>query len=122
MLNQKNAAITAAAATAAALMMAVAPAQAQFVGGPSTTITVKQLVDTGRDDQLVTLEGYLVEQVKHEKYTFRDATGTVLVEIDDEVFMGQRVDPKTKVRLEGEFEKDMLEKDEVDVHKLTIIR
>ncbi len=122
MLNQKIAAITAAAATAAALMMAVAPAQAQFVGGPSTTITVKQLVDTGRDDQLVTLEGYLVEQVKHEKYTFRDATGTVLVEIDDEVFMGQRVDPKTKVRLEGEFEKDMLEKDEVDVHKLTIIR
>lgn len=122
MLNQKIAAITAAAATSAALMMAVAPAQAQFVGGPSTTITVKQLVDTGRDDQLVTLEGYLVEQVKHEKYTFRDATGTVLVEIDDEVFMGQRVDPKTKVRLEGEFEKDMLEKDEVDVHKLTIIR
>ena len=122
MLNQKIAAITAAAATAAALMMSVAPAQAQFVGGPSTTITVKQLVDTGRDDQLVTLEGYLVEQVKHEKYTFRDATGTVLVEIDDEVFMGQRVDPKTKVRLEGEFEKDMLEKDEVDVHKLTIIR
>ena len=122
MLNQKIAAITAASATAAALMMAVAPAQAQFVGGPSTTITVKQLVDTGRDDQLVTLEGYLVEQVKHEKYTFRDATGTVLVEIDDEVFMGQRVDPKTKVRLEGEFEKDMLEKDEVDVHKLTIIR
>lgn len=122
MLNQKIAAITATAATAAALMMAVAPAQAQFVGGPSTTITVKQLVDTGRDDQLVTLEGYLVEQVKHEKYTFRDATGTVLVEIDDEVFMGQRVDPKTKVRLEGEFEKDMLEKDEVDVHKLTIIR
>ena len=122
MLNQKIAAITAAAATAAALMMAVAPAQAQFVGGPSTTITVKQLVDTGRDDQLVTLEGYLVEQVKHEKYTFRDATGTVLVEIDDEVFMGQRVDPKTKVRLEGEFEKDMLEKDEVDIHKLTIIR
>lgn len=122
MLNQKIAAITAAAATAAALMMAVAPAQAQFVGGPSTTISVKQLVDTGRDDQLVTLEGYLVEQVKHEKYTFRDATGTVLVEIDDEVFMGQRVDPKTKVRLEGEFEKDMLEKDEVDVHKLTIIR
>lgn len=122
MLNQKIAAITAAAATAAALMMAVAPAQAQFVGGPSTTVTVKQLVDTGRDDQLVTLEGYLVEQVKHEKYTFRDATGTVLVEIDDEVFMGQRVDPKTKVRLEGEFEKDMLEKDEVDVHKLTIIR
>lgn len=122
MLNQKIAAITAAVATAAALMMAVAPAQAQFVGGPSTTITVKQLVDTGRDDQLVTLEGYLVEQVKHEKYTFRDATGTVLVEIDDEVFMGQRVDPKTKVRLEGEFEKDMLEKDEVDVHKLTIIR
>lgn len=98
-------------------------AQAQFVNNaPSSIITVKQMKDTARDDQLVVLEGFLVDQVKHDKYTFKDATGTVLVEIDDKVFAGQRVDAKTKIRIEGEFEKDFMDPDEVDVHRLTIVR
>lgn len=111
-----------AAAAAFCCMVALAPVQAQFVGGPSTVTTVKNLLDNGRDDQLATLEGFLVQQVKHEKYIFRDDTGEVLVEIDDEVFMGQRVDPKTKIRIKGEFEREFMEKDKVDVHSLTVIR
>ena len=103
MLNLK----TIAAATALASVIAFAPAQAQFVGGPSN---------------VTTLEGYIVQQVKHEKYMFRDSTGEMLVEIDDEVFKGQRVDPKTKVRIDGELERDFMEKDKVDVYNLTILR
>lgn len=53
---------------------------------------------------------------------FRDSTGEMLVEIDDEVFKGQRVDPKTKVRIDGELERDFMEKDKVDVYNLTILR
>ena len=64
----------------------------------------------------------LVQQVKHEKYIFRDVSGEMLVEIDDEVFLGQRVDPKTKIRIKGELELDFMEKDKVDVYSLTIIR
>lgn len=98
-------------------------AQAQFVNnGPSSVMTVKQMKDTARDDQMVVLEGYLVDQVKHDKYTFKDATGTVLVEIDDRIFAGQRVDGKTKIRIEGEFEKDFMNPDEVEVYRLTILR
>lgn len=113
---------TIAAATALASVIAFAPAQAQFVGGPSNVTTVKNLLDSGKDDQLATLEGYIVQQVKHEKYMFRDSTGEMLVEIDDEVFKGQRVDPKTKVRIDGELERDFMEKDKVDVYNLTILR
>lgn len=118
MLNLK----TIAAATALASVIAFAPAQAQFVGGPSNVTTVKNLLDSGKDDQLATLEGYIVQQVKHEKYMFRDSTGEMLVEIDDEVFKVQRVDPKTKVRIDGELERDFMEKDKVDVYNLTILR
>ena len=60
MLNLK----TIAAATALASVIAFAPAQAQFVGGPSNVTTVKNLLDSGKDDQLATLEGYIVQQVK----------------------------------------------------------
>ena len=114
MLNLK----TIAAATALASVIAFAPAQAQFVGGPSNVTTVKNLLDSGKDAD----EGYIVQQVKHEKYMFRDSTGEMLVEIDDEVFKGQRVDPKTKVRIDGELERDFMEKDKVDVYNLTVLR
>ena len=86
------------------------------------TTTVKALADSGKDDQIVTLEGFITQQVKHEKYMFRDSTGEMLVEIDDEIFQGQRVDPKTKIRIDGELEKDFMEKDKVDVHRLEIVR
>ena len=88
----------------------------------NVSYTPLYLLDSGKDDQLATLEGYIVQQVKHEKYMFRDSTGEMLVEIDDEVFKGQRVDPKTKVRIDGELERDFMEKDKVDVYNLTILR
>ena len=101
---------------------AATTASALCGGGPSKVISVQQLKANGQDDQLVVLEGYLVDQVGHEDYTFKDATGQIVVEIDDRVFAGQRVDPKTKVRLEGEYEKEFAEPNTVDVHRLTILR
>lgn len=109
-------------AAALCAAFAAASANAQFVGGPDKSTTVKALLDNGRDDQLVVLEGYIVDQIKHEDYIFKDATGQIEVEIDDEVFAGQRVDTKTKVRLEGEYEKELVEPNTVDVHRLTIVR
>ena len=60
---------TVAAAAAIAAIVAVAPVQAQFVGGPSHLTTVKALADSGKDDQIVTLEGFITQQVKQRWYT-----------------------------------------------------
>lgn len=117
MLNLK----TIAAATALASVIAFAPAQAQFVGGPSNVTTVKNLLDSGKDDQLATLEGYIVQQVKRKKYVFADETGRIIAEIPDKVFQGQRVDPKTKIRIEGELELEYAEKETIDVYRLTVL-
>ena len=114
--------ILAAALCATVAAFAATTASAQFVGGPSKVISVQQLKANGQDDQLVVLEGDLVDQVGPEDYAFMDATGQIGVEIDDRVFAGQRVDPKTKVRLEGEYEKEFAEPNTVDVHRLTILR
>ena len=103
--------------------LAATSVMAQFSGGATNHhSTVRELLTSGRDDQLVVLEGYIVDQVRHEDYRFRDDTGDIIVEIDDEVFAGQQVDPKTRVRIEGEYEKDLVEPNTVDVHRLTIVR
>ena len=58
------------------------------------------------DDTNVTLEGYLVKKTKEEHYLFKDDTGEIEIEIDDEDFRGQQVAPQTKVRIIGEVDRD----------------
>ncbi|WP_415630237.1 YgiW/YdeI family stress tolerance OB fold protein [Providencia alcalifaciens] len=73
------------------------------------------------DDAWVTLEGNLVRQVGHELYEFKDATGTVLVDIDNKRWLGQSATPETKVQLIGEVDKDWMEF-EIDVKQINIIK
>lgn len=101
------------------------PVAAQFVSSEVKVDTVKSVLANARDDQIVALEGHIVKRVGDEKYLFRDGTGEMRVEIDDDVFAGQRVDEKTKVRIVGEYEKNNFidfDDEELDVKRLTIIR
>ena len=118
MTNMKTLAFAAAALS----VFSIGAAQAQFVGQSQPVTTVKQVLDTGRDDQMVVLEGNLINQVRNDKYTLRDATGTIVVEIDDRIFAGQRVDSNTKVRVEGEIDAEIMKPNEVEAHRLTVIR
>lgn len=113
---------TLAFAVAALSVFSIGAAQAQFVGQSQPVTTVKQVLDNGRDDQMVVLEGNLINQVRNDKYTLRDATGTIVVEIDDRIFAGQRVDSNTKVRVEGEIDTEIMNPNEVEAHRLTVIR
>ena len=110
MTNMKTLAFAAAALS----VFSIGAAQAQFVGQSQPVTTVKQVLDNGRDDQMVVLEGNLINQVRNDKYTLRDATGTI--------FAGQRVDSNTKVRVEGEIDTEIMKPNEVEAHRLTVIR
>ncbi len=91
--------------------------------GPSNVllITVKQLLDTGRDDQIARLQGRLVSFEGDERYIFEDATGRITVEIDNEDFpAGQTINAEQKVELTGEFDKG-LRKTEFEVDRLSLI-
>ena len=71
----------------------------------SAITTVAQALKM-KDDTYATLRGNIVKQVKHEKYLFKDATGEIIVEIDDDDWGGVTVGPNDTVELIGEIDKD----------------
>lgn len=132
---------TSAFAISALLALAAVTATAQPAGytGPSNTpkaaasqgsyagpsnvplLTVKQLLDTGKDDQHARLQGRIVSHDGGDRYTFEDATGRITVEIDDEDFpAGQAVSAQQRLELLGEFDKG-LRKTEFEVDRITLV-
>jgi uncharacterized protein (TIGR00156 family) len=98
---------------------------AQYAG-PSDTkppqtvryASVAEILKKPVDDVRITLQGTLTRKVGHEKYLFSDGTGEIRVEIDDKLFPGTKVDEKTRVTIDGEVEKDLLQSPEIDVKKI----
>ena len=109
-------------ATALVAVLATSPAQAQFVADAPALTSVQKLLETGKNHDRVALEGNVVKMLWHEKYIFKDATGEVKIKIDDKLLYGKPIDPKTKVRIEGEFEREFMETDEVEVKEIFVIR
>lgn len=113
------------AALALGMSLAMSAAFAQYAG-PSTvpTMTVKQLLDTGKDDQHATLRGFIVSHDGGEHYTFADDSGRMKVEIDAKHFpAGVKIDDKVRVEITGEFDKDLVgNKAELDVKRLSLVR
>lgn len=92
--------------------------------GPSSVpvLTVKQLLDTGKDEQRARLQGRIVSHDGGDRYTFEDATGRLTVEIDPEDFPpGQAISAQQRVELSGEFDKG-LRKTEFEVDRITLLR
>lgn len=83
--------------------------------------TVADVLKHGKDDQMVTLVGNVVKKVGWEKFLFRDASGEIRIEIDDEVMPTQPFDDKTKVEITGEVEKDFLRSVEIDVKSMKLL-
>ncbi|QFZ86070.1 MULTISPECIES: YgiW/YdeI family stress tolerance OB fold protein [Variovorax] len=99
----------------------IAAAWAQYAGPTSVpNLTVKQLLETGQDDQHATVRGFIVSHDGGEHYTFADDTGRIKVEIDAKYFPpGVKIDDKVRVELSGEFDKDRLTgKTELDVKRV----
>ncbi|MGC3984509.1 MAG: NirD/YgiW/YdeI family stress tolerance protein [Pseudorhodoferax sp.] len=102
------------------------PAQTERHGsysGPSSVqlMTVKQLLETGQDDQHARLQGRIVSHDGGDKYTFADDTGRITVEIDNDRFPpGQSVSAEQRVELYGEFDKG-LRKREFEVDRITLM-
>lgn len=90
-------------------------------GSPDNSATVAQ-VKNMRDDAHVTLVGKIVQRLDHDKYLFRDGTGEITVEIDDEDFGGQTVTPQNTVRIYGEVDKEFGRGTEVDVKRLQVLQ
>ncbi|MCD7099717.1 NirD/YgiW/YdeI family stress tolerance protein [Stenotrophomonas sp. MMGLT7] len=114
---------TLALTTFAAMAALPGAALAQYTGPSSVqVVTVKQLLDTGKDEQQVVLRGRIVSHDGGDRYTFADATGRVRVEIDaHRLPQGRAFDDKAQVELVGEFDKGFRSA-EVEVDEVRFLR
>lgn len=71
-------------------------------GSSSTVANAKSL----RDDTWVTLRGTITERISDDLYIFKDASGTVNVDIDHKRWNGQTITPQDTVEIQGEVDKD----------------
>ncbi|EBP0013506.1 YgiW/YdeI family stress tolerance OB fold protein [Salmonella enterica] len=90
--------------------------QGGFVGKNAALTTVAEVKNMKEDSQ-VTLRGNITARLSDDRYTFRDDTGTVVVEIDHKHWNGVTVAPQDKVELQGKVDKDRNET-EIDVKQV----
>lgn len=94
---------------------------AGYTGPGVQAITTVAAAQEAVDDANVVLQGHIVKKLGDEKYEFKDASGVITVEIDDEDLPPVAFDDKTKVRLTGEVDKDMMTR-EIDVDLVEVIQ
>ncbi len=96
-----------------------APATGGFQGPGIDMITISEAVNLP-DDSPVKVSGKIQKSLGNEKYLFKDATGTVIIEIDEEEWNGVNATPETEIVIVGEIDKGMLEETEIDVETVTL--
>ncbi|GMO25376.1 MAG: hypothetical protein Ta2F_00620 [Termitinemataceae bacterium] len=76
---------------------------AQFVPDTSKVNTVAEAKKL-KDDTHVVLEGTISGAINDDKYTFKDATGEITVEIDGKIWKGLLVGPEDIVVIYGKVD------------------
>ena len=105
----------------APLFSTVALADAGYTGPGAQSVNTVSAAQAASDDTPVVLQGHIVQRLKdHERYTFKDATGTITVEIDDEDLPLVPFNEKTLVKLIGEVARGLMSR-EIDVDRVEII-
>ncbi len=72
--------------------------------GKVQTSTVQEALKKP-DNTYVVLQGKIVNRVSDDKYIFKDQTGSITVEIDNDKWIGQTVDTNDIIEITGEVEK-----------------
>ncbi|MCI6988439.1 MAG: NirD/YgiW/YdeI family stress tolerance protein [Campylobacter sp.] len=86
--------------------------------GPGNVTTVKEAL-SAKDDTKVILVGNITKSLGDENYEFKDATGTIVVEIDDDDWRGQNVGVNDTVRIIGEVDSELIGSNKIDVDSIT---
>ncbi|AVF41105.1 YgiW/YdeI family stress tolerance OB fold protein [Pandoraea apista] len=125
------------AAAASFGILSVAPAIAQYTGptaSPATTgsvmvpsvashVTTVEQALVAPDDAVAVIEGFIVNRLKHEHYTFRDDAGrTIEIELDDKYLPpGRQITDTTRVRITGEVDRHRFRPNDIDVKRIEIL-
>lgn len=87
----------------------------------SPVTTIADVLKNGVEDQRVTLEGTVVQQIRHEHFMFRDSTGDLEIEVDDELLRLYGDIVNQSVRIHGKVDKEH-NRMTVDVKTLEVLK
>ena len=73
--------------------------------GPAAVVTVGQSAMFANKTPVI-MRGNIVQQVSHDRYVFRDATGDVAIKIKRDRWFGLTVGPNDVVEIFGDFKRD----------------
>lgn len=88
--------------------------QGGFTGPSRGSVDTIDKALEAKDDTPAVLTGYIIESLGDEEYRFKDDSGEMIVEIDDDNWKGIEATPETKLTLLGEIESEW-SKTSVDV-------
>lgn len=90
-------------------------------GAKPVVDTVAKALKAG-DDSPCVIEGRIISAgPEHEEYVFQDATGKIVIEIDDDLFQGRTVTPENTIRIYGEVDSKLARDSEIDVDRFDIL-
>jgi uncharacterized protein (TIGR00156 family) len=89
--------------------------------GPSGSNTTAAQAKSLSDNTYVTLRGKIEQRIGGDNYIFRDASGTINVEIDHKRWNGQTITPQDTVEIQGKVDKDW-NSAEIDVKQITKVK
>lgn len=95
-------------------------AGAGYTGPGAQSANTVAAAQAASDDTPVVLQGHIIQKLKDEKYEFKDTTGSITVEIDDEDLPPVAFNDKTLVKLTGEVDRSLVGRD-IDVDTVEII-
>mgnify|MGYP004724699817 FL=1 len=84
------------------------------------TVTIVSVADAKnmKDDAYVVLQGTIHQNLGDENYLFKDDSGTVVIEIDDDDWNGVTVGPQDIVMIKGQVDKGWTNV-EIDVDEIS---
>lgn len=108
-----------------AMMVATSPTTAQNTPALPAVApfgSVSDILSDPRDNHPAYLTGRLTQTLGDERYIFTDDTGSIRMEIDDELFKGLgAIDAETRLRVLGEVDVDGRNDIEVDADKVMVV-
>ena len=106
--------------TSVAMANTATPQAGGYTGPGPKLMTIKE-AGKQDDNACVTVQGYLIDSKGDDKYTFKDASGTALVDIDKDVWVGVTAGAKDKVELVIEIDKEW-GKTEFEAQSIKVIK
>ena len=88
---------------------------------PQQIISVSEIAEL-KDGDYIIMQGNIIEKTGEETYNFKDNTGTIILEIDDDNWADITVTPNDIVIIEGEVDKNMMNPTIIEVEEIRLVK